>query len=66
MHYLHQVRLIPHHLVDVFVGAGNLVQYTAVLAAFDADSLLFEVTTIEATLGLRSAHAPVRAVRAGT
>src|SRR6185503_9705648 len=41
MHHLHEVGLVRHDLVDVLVGARDLVDHALVLAADDAFGLAF-------------------------
>src|SRR5438105_880671 len=60
--HLDQVLLLFHDLPDVLVGAGNLVEDPAVLAALDALGLLPQVVDGEAFLGLAPAHLPARSV----
>ena len=43
VHDLDEIGLVRHHLVDVLVGAGDLVQHALVLAADDAFGLRFQV-----------------------
>src|SRR5262249_55472951 len=65
VHHLDEIALVLHHLVDVLVGARDLVDHAAVLAADDAGSLLGEVAGGESLHRLRTAHASAGAVRAG-
>src|SRR5258708_9130044 len=65
VHHLHQVRLVGHDLVDVLVGAGDLVDHAAVLAANHALSLQLEIFRRETALRFIPAHSPAGAVRAG-
>src|SRR5690349_7620788 len=62
---LDQVVLVRHHLVDVLVGAGNLVQHAFVLAADHAFGLLLEIRDRELLCRLVATHAPSGAVGAG-
>src|SRR5262245_3545722 len=59
-----QVGLVRHHLVDVLVGARDLIDHAAVLPTLDTFRLLREVEAIELLLRRRAAHAPACAVRA--
>src|SRR5581483_10384442 len=43
VHDLDEVGLVRHYLVDVLIGAGNLVQHALVLATDDALRLHFQV-----------------------
>ena len=47
----HQVRLRGHDSVDVFVGSGDLVDHTAILAALHAVGLACKVFQPERALG---------------
>ncbi len=62
---IHQVRLVFHDLVDVLVGARDLVDNTFILAALDAGSLRNQVFPGELTLRNSSRHPTSGAVRAG-
>ena len=61
----HQVGLISHNLVDVFIRAGNFVHDACVFAAFDARSLAFQIFAREAFFRRRAREFSARAVRAG-
>ena len=39
MNHPNQIMLIPHHLINVLVGAGNIIDDAIVLAAFNTTSL---------------------------
>ncbi len=65
MQRLDQIGLIGHHLIDVLVRPGDLVEHALVLAAFDALGLRLEIGAREAALGLGPAHAAPGAVGAG-
>src|SRR5438094_964208 len=54
--HLHEVGLVRHHLVDALVGAGDLVQHAAVLAADDALRLRFQILDGESLLRCVTAH----------
>ena len=43
VHDLDEVGLVGHHLVDVLVGTGDLVEHAAILAADDALGLRLEI-----------------------
>src|SRR4051794_2218941 len=62
VHDLDEIGLVRHYLVDVLVGAGNLVQHALVLAAEDAFGLRFQILNGEALLRRVSAHASSGAV----
>src|ERR1051325_1352131 len=64
-HDLDEIALVLHHLVDVLVGARDLVEHAVILAALDAAGLVHEVAHGERALGLAAAHAAARAVRRG-
>src|ERR1700752_4365170 len=61
---LDEIGLVRHHLVDVLVGAGDLVQHAAVLAADDALGLLLQVGGGESFLRRVAAHLAAGNVRA--
>src|SRR5882672_12432214 len=62
---LDEVRLVRHHLVDVLVGAGDLVEHTLVLSTHDSCRLLLQVGNGKPFLGGVAAHAAPRAVGTG-
>jgi len=65
VHDLDEVGLVRHHLVDVLVGAGDLIQHAAILAADDALGLRFQVLRREGFLRGVAAHPAPGAMRAG-
>src|SRR5437762_13310 len=64
MYDLHQVGLVRHDLVDVLVGARDLVQHALVLAADHPPRLRLQVFYAELLLRGVAAHAAPGAVRA--
>src|SRR5438094_5892535 len=50
MHYLNQIGLVRHHLVDVLVCARNLIEHALVLAADDTLRLHFQISDRELLL----------------
>src|SRR5690349_13287000 len=62
-HDLDEIALLLHHLIDVLVGARDLVHDAGVLAALHAPRLLLKVPCREPPLGRVTAHAPTGAVR---
>src|SRR5512132_1046918 len=62
---LHQVALVRHHLVDVLVGARDLVQDPFVLSAYDISCLFDQIRNRILLLGLGAAHPPAGPMRAG-
>src|SRR5258708_38958001 len=65
MHYVDQVGLVGHHLVDVLVGAGDFIEHAFVLAADDAFGLPLQILDGKCLLGCVAAHPAARAVCAG-
>src|SRR5262245_40968930 len=65
VHHLHQVGLVRHDLVDVLVGARDLVEHALVLAADDALRLGLQIRDGKRLLGRVAAHPAPRAVGAG-
>src|SRR5687767_8313866 len=65
MYDLDEVRLVRHHLFDVLVGAGDLVQHARVLPAHHALGLRFQILHGELLLRRVATHAAAGAVRAG-
>src|SRR5438067_7594500 len=65
VHDLDKVGLVGHHLVDVLVGAGDLVEHALVLSTHDSCRLLLQVCNGKPFLGGVATHAASRAVGAG-
>ena len=57
-----QIGLISHHLFDVFVCAGDFVNYAFVFAAFDTAGLAFQILAGELLFRFGARHFAPRAV----
>jgi hypothetical protein len=57
-----QIGLVTHNLVNVFVCAGNFVNYAGVFAAFNAACLAFQILAREAFFCRRARHLATCAV----
>src|SRR6185295_20225791 len=62
---LHQIALVTHHRLDVFVSAGNFVQHAYVFAAFNALCLSRQIVFRKSPFGCATRHLASRTMRAG-
>src|ERR1700730_16556070 len=62
---LHQIALVSHHRLDVFVSAGNFIQHAYILAAFNARSLARQIVFRKRSFGRATRHLAAGPVRAG-
>src|SRR5216684_2681465 len=62
---LHQIALVSHHRLDVFVSAGNFIQHAYIFAAFNSRGLARQIVFRKSSFGRTTRHFAPSPVRAG-
>ncbi len=65
MHHFHQICLVFHHLIDIFIRGRDFIDHTFIFPALNPLRLFFHITMAEPLLGLPTAHTSAFAMCTG-